>query len=368
MKKIGILGGSFDPIHNQHIAIAKATYKQLKLDQVWILPTKLNPLKNNISATTEQRLTMIKLASKGLSWLKLNQYELQTKAKVNYTIDTIKAFQKSYPEYQFYFIIGADNLISLNKWKDITQLIDLVKFVVINRPDYQPSISLMEKYHCQSLTITNSSDISSSKIRTGETIEDLNPPVIDYINDNLIYCHERLKFHLDGERVQHCLNVGKAAEKLAIKHHVNPKKALIAGTFHDIAKQWPKEKLINYLQQYAPKQLTTPFNLYHGYVGALYLQHHLKYHDREIISAIFNHTSGAIKMSKLDLIVLLADKISPERKYRGVKQLRKLAFKNLSLAFSKYLEILKTSLDERQIPLNPEFNLIYQKWHKKQVK
>lgn len=368
MKKIGILGGTFDPIHNQHLQIAKTAYKKLKLDQVWILPTKLNPLKTNISATAEQRTEMIKLAIKNLDWLKLNEYELTTKEKVNYTIDTIKTFQKKYPNTEFYFIIGSDNLPSLNKWKDIHQLITLVKFIVINRPNFQPSISLMEKYHCQNLTVEASSDISSSKIRTGENIDLLTQNEIDYINDNLIYCKERLKFHLNNERYQHCLNVGVTAQKLAIKHHASPEKALIAGTYHDIAKEWPKEKLINYIKEYYPKGLEAPFNLYHGYAGALYLQHHLKYQDKEIIRAIFNHTNGAITMSKLDLIILLADKISPERNYPGVNELRKLAQKNLVLAFSKYLEILKASLEARKLPLTHEFNLIYQKWHKKQVK
>lgn len=368
MKKIGILGGTFDPIHNQHIEIAKAAYKKLKLDEVWILPTKLNPLKTNISATTEQRIAMIKLAIQDFSWLKLNQYELTTKEKVNYTIDTIKAFQKKYPDTEFSFIIGSDNLLSLNKWKDIHQLITLVKFIVINRPNFQPSISLMEKYHCQNLTLELPNNISSSKIRTGENIDLLNQDVINYINDNLVYYKERLKFHLTNERYQHCLNVGETAKKLAIKHHENPEKALIAGTYHDIAKQWPKEKLINYLKQYYPKGLSAPFNLYHGYAGALYLQHHLKYQDKEIISAIFNHTSGAVKMTKLELIVLLADKISHERNYSGVNELRKLAQKNLALAFSKYLEILKVSLAARKLPLTEEFNSIYQTWHKKQVK
>lgn len=364
MKKIGILGGTFDPIHNQHITIAKATYKKLKLDEVWILPTKLNPLKTNISATTEQRIAMIKLAIKNLAWLKLNEYELTTKEKVNYTIDTMKVFQEKYPNTEFYFIIGSDNLASLNKWKDIQQLITLVKFVIINRPNFQASTSLMEKYHCQYLTLELPNNISSSKIRSGENIDLLNQDEINYINENLIYYQERLKFHLNNERYQHCINVGETARKLAIKHNENSEQALIAGTYHDIAKQWPKEKLINYIKQYYPKGLSAPFNLYHGYAGALYLQHHLKYQDKAIISAIFKHTSGAIKMSKLELIVLLADKISPERNYPGVNEIRKLAQKNLALAFSKYLEILKASLIARNFPLTEEFNSIYQTWHK----
>lgn len=364
MKKVGILGGTFDPIHNQHIRIAKIAYEKLKLDEIWILPTKKNPLKNNVSATTTQRIEMIKLTIKDISWLKLNQYELESKNKTNYTIDTIKHFKKTNPETDFFFIIGSDNLYTLNKWKEIDQLIDLIKIIVVNRPHYRKSIKLMQKYHCENLIVRPSSDISSSKIRNGEIVNLLNTTVIDYINNNLIYVQERLKFHLKDERYQHSLNVGKVAQELAFKHNVNTKKALIAGTFHDIAKEWSKEKLTNYLNKYYPQGLKSPFNLYHAYVGSLYLKNHWKFQDQDITAAIFKHTSGAIKMNKLDLIVFLADKISKERNYPGVKELRKLAFENLNLAFSKYLEILKENLLKNDEQLNHEFELVYKKWHK----
>lgn len=363
MKRIGILGGTFDPIHNQHIKIAKTAYKKLNLNEVWILPTKKNPLKNNVSATNKQRITMIKLTIKNTPWLKLNQYELNNKNKVNYTIDTIKYFKKNNPNTTFFFIIGSDNLYTLNKWKGIDELINLVQIIVVNRPHYRKSIKLMKKYQCQNLIVQPSSDISSSKIRSGEIVNLLNPKVINYINNNLIYVHERLKFHLNNERYLHSLNVGITAKKLAQKYHVNANKAEIAGTFHDIAKQWSKEKLINYLTKYYPDGLKEPFNIYHAYVGSLYLEHHWKFQDKNITTAIFKHTSGAIKMSKLDLIVFLADKISQERKYPEVQELRKLTYQDLNLAFSKYLELLKNNLLKKNIELNQEFNSIYQKWH-----
>lgn len=364
MKKIGILGGTFDPIHNQHIKIASTAYKKLNLDEVWILPTKKNPLKNNVSATTEQRIVMIKLAISNIAWLKLNKYELESNNKVNYTFDTIKYFKKNNPNNQFFFIIGSDNLYTLEKWKNIDQLINLVQIIVVNRPKYRKSIKLMQKYNCQNLIVRPASDISSSKIRRGEVINLVHSKVIDYINDNFIYVHERLKFHLKNERYQHCLNVGQTAQQLAKKYNVNPKKALIAGTFHDIAKEWSKEKLTNYLSKYFLQGLKSPYNLYHAYVGALYLKNHLKFKDKEITTAIFKHTSGAQQMSKLDLIVFLSDKISSERNYPEVKELRKLASEDLNLAFIRYLELLKINLLEKNIELTQEFEQIYKKWHK----
>lgn len=363
MKKIGILGGTFDPIHLQHIKIAQTAYEKLNLDEVWILPTKKNPLKNNVSASTAERITMIKLTIKKYSWLKLNDYELNSKSKVNYSIDTIKHFKKTNPNTEFFFIIGSDNLHTLKDWKGVEQLSTLIQLIVVNRPHYPKTLNLMKKYHCLNLVVKPSSDISSSKIRNGADISFLEPKVIDYINENLIYVQERLRFNLDEKRMQHCLNVGQAAQELAIKHHADANKALIAGTFHDIAKQWPKRKMRKYLKKYYPAGLKAPVNLYHSYAGALYLKNDLKFKDHEIIDAVFKHTSGAVKMSKLDLIVFLADKISKERKYPEVKELRKLALQDLNLAFSRDLELLRTNLLNKNVKLNQEFNLVYEKWH-----
>ena len=223
----------------------------------------------------------------------------------------------------------------------------------------------MQKFQCENLIVHPSSDISSSKLRTGEIVSLLHPKVINYINDNLIYVQERLNFHLNHSRYQHCLNVGQTAKNLALKHHGNQNKALIAGTFHDLAKQWSNEKLTNYLTKYYPQGLNSPSNLYHAYAGALYLKHHLKFEDYDVTNAIFKHTSGALIMSKLDLIVFLADKISEERNYHGVEEVRKLAFKNLTLAFIRYLELLKNNLLAKNIKLHQEFEQIYQKWQKK---
>lgn len=362
MKKIAILGGTFDPIHVQHIKIAFSAYKNLNLDEIWILPTKHNPLKQNISATDEQRIFMIKQVISEFPWIKLKTYEIENSSLNSYTIDTIKYFKNKYHNIDFYFIIGADNLYSLEKWKDVDQLISLVKLVVVNRPHFRRTINLMEKYGAINLIVKPSNEVSSSSIRNGLNINQVDEKINDYINEELIYYKERLMNHLDEKRYIHCLNTGKMAAQLAVKHNVDVKKALIAGTYHDIAKQWSDEHFRQYLLKYYPQGLNSPRNLYHAYCGALYLKNHFNYKDQEIIEAIFKHTSGAQKMSKLDLIVLLADKISEERTYDYVAHLKDLAFNDLELAFSHYLDILKSSLIERNYEITDEFNLIYDKW------
>lgn len=365
MKKIGIFGGTFDPFHNQHLNIINTAYHKLCLDEIWILPTKQNPLKASVSATDQQRITMIKLVISDYPWIKLNDYEL-TSNHPSYTINTINHFIKNYPHQQFFFIIGADNLHTLNKWQGIEQLINLVTMIVVNRPHYRKTITLMRKYKCQNLVVKPSNDISSAKIRNGEIINEVDNKINDYINNNLIYSCERLQANLDKSRSQHCINVGKMAAKLAEHYHLDSKQALIAGTYHDLCKQWSKTKMIKYLTKYNKKNiLQEPFAVWHGYVAALYLKNHYHYRDDLMLSAIAKHTTGAVAMQPLELIVLLADKISIERNYHYVKKLRNLAFQDLTIAFSYYLKILKNHLLEQKKPLTTNFLTIYEAWNNK---
>ncbi|WP_308149786.1 nicotinate-nucleotide adenylyltransferase [Spiroplasma sp. AdecLV25b] len=365
MKKIGILGGTFDPFHNQHLNIAKTAYQKLQLDEVWILPTKQNPLKDSVSATNEQRVAMINLVINDYPWLKLNEYEL-TNSEPSYTINTVTYFTNTYCNYKFYFIIGSDNLYTLNQWQGIEQLINLVKIVVVNRPHFRKTLDLMKKYQCRNLVVSPSSDISSAKIRNGEVINQLDSRVNNYINDNLLYNNTRLQFNLDEKRTQHCFNVGEMARKLAIHYKINPIHAQIAGNYHDLCKQWSKGKMTRYLTKYNKDILREPFPVWHGYVAALYLKNHYLVTNDSIINAIAKHTTGAIMMTELDLIVLLADKISIERSSPHVEQLRTLAFKDLTLAFKFYLKTLKTYLESKNQPLNKKFLTIYESWINKE--
>ncbi|WP_425382302.1 nicotinate-nucleotide adenylyltransferase [Spiroplasma endosymbiont of Melieria omissa] len=364
MKRIGIFGGTFDPFHNQHLNIANTAYHKLSLDEVWILPTKQNPLKDSVSASDQQRVDMINLVIKNYSWIKLNDYELTSK-QPSYTINTINYFIENYPNHKFFFIIGSDNLYTLNKWQGIEQLINLVKIIVVNRPHYRKTLELMSKYKCQNLVVRPSSDISSAKIRNGEIINQIDIKINDYINNNLIYSYERLKANLDNNRTEHCINVGKMAVKLAIHYNEDANKVLIAGTYHDLCKQWSKNKMTKYLTKYNKEILQEPFPVWHGYVAALYLKNHYQYHDDLVLRAIAKHTTGATEMKPLELIVLLADKISIERNHYYVEELRKLAFQDLTVAFKYYLEILKKYLLEQKKPLNNKFLTIYEAWSNK---
>jgi len=146
-----LFGGSFDPIHLGHIEIIK---EASKLDEVIVLPNYLNPLKNSFAAPADIRLKWIKKSIKDIQNVKVSDFEIKQN-KPCYTIDTIKHFKQFYDKISF--IIGADNLATLNKWKNIDELRNLIEFIVVTRDNIP-----IKEYK----TINIDIPISSTEIRT----------------------------------------------------------------------------------------------------------------------------------------------------------------------------------------------------------
>jgi len=135
MKRIGILGGTFNPIHIGHLAIAEWSYEKLKLDKVIFVPTYLPPHKSSrgvIDAKT--RYKMVELAIKDNPHFEISDFEIKKGGK-SYSIDTVRYFSEKFnKDTKLYFIIGEDCLSTLHKWKEIEKLVSLASFVVVNRP------------------------------------------------------------------------------------------------------------------------------------------------------------------------------------------------------------------------------------------
>lgn len=133
MRKIGILGGSFDPIHNGHLAIAQDSILQFGLDLAFFMPTAQSPLKNHPPlAPAFARYKMIELAIQNHPKLDVLDWEILREGP-SFTIDTVNILKKNWPHTNFYWIIGSDLLQSLPQWKDINQLVQLIEFIVVQR-------------------------------------------------------------------------------------------------------------------------------------------------------------------------------------------------------------------------------------------
>lgn len=129
--KIGMFGGTFDPIHNGHLITAQAIREIRKLDKIIFIPSYIAPHKVNITSSfPEHRLEMIKLAIQDNSYFECSDYELK-KEGISYTIDTIRHLKEKYDDIEL--IIGYDNLLDFKNWKDPDEILNLVELIVLKR-------------------------------------------------------------------------------------------------------------------------------------------------------------------------------------------------------------------------------------------
>ncbi len=188
-ERIGILGGTFDPVHIGHMAIAQKALEKCRLDKVIFVPSALPPHKKMPRlASAWDRYRMVALAVQGNPRFEVSDYEVQKGGK-SYSIDTVCHFRARYPaETKLFFIIGEDNVDTLETWKEIDRIIEIVTFIVVNRPGFRHH---QKKIKFQSVMLPGM-DISSSYLRRaiaqGKTIKYLVPDkVLEYIEQNQLY-------------------------------------------------------------------------------------------------------------------------------------------------------------------------------------
>ncbi len=134
--KIGILGGTFNPVHIGHLILAEEVREKLGLDKIIFVPTALPPHKDSLNiAPAKDRLKMLKLATASNKFFAVSDIEIKRGGK-SYTIDTVKELKKNNPRDSFYLIIGSDLITYFDGWKDIDQIAKAVTFVVATRPGY----------------------------------------------------------------------------------------------------------------------------------------------------------------------------------------------------------------------------------------
>ncbi|MDO4268721.1 MAG: nicotinate-nucleotide adenylyltransferase [Eubacteriales bacterium] len=205
MSKIGIMGGTFDPIHNGHLALGRQAYEEYGLDQVWFMPSGTPPHKKDHTVTAAaDRCEMVKLAIAGCPCFKLSDFEIRRPGNT-YTADTLALLRGQYPEHEFYFIIGGDSLYEIERWYHPERIMKLAVLLAAGR-EYEGAVRTMdqqiaylkERYgadirrlHCREM------DVSSNEVRgleaRGERIVQYVPkPVEAYIESHGLYQEKTL--------------------------------------------------------------------------------------------------------------------------------------------------------------------------------
>lgn len=190
--KIGIMGGTFDPIHNGHLMLGKEACKQFHLDLVWFMPNGRPPHKawDSIQSDMNTRARMVELAIKEDPSFVLQDYEIK-KQTVSYSYETMEHFASVYPKDQFYFIIGADSLRDIETWKHPERLLSTCTILAAYRDEWNNSDVMLEriaylnhKYQAHiELLRTPLLEISShelrEKLKAGESISEYVPEQVE---------------------------------------------------------------------------------------------------------------------------------------------------------------------------------------------
>ncbi len=356
--KIGILGGTFDPIHNGHLMIAETAMEEYELSKVILIPTGISYMKKDVT-DSYFRYKMTKLAAKEKAGFEVSNIEIKREGNT-YTCDTIAWFRENYPGAELFFIIGTDSLFSLEKWWNIHYIFANATILCATRTgDYaEEHVEHAEAVKANELSLKYNAkisfihckpmDISSTEIRNYRKLHpekqlitlELPLPVADYIYRHGLYddeteaIHLRLKRDLKQKRFAHTMGVVEKATKLAIKWGASLENARLAALLHDCAKYVEDETKLALCAKYdvsvsdIEKKNT---ELLHAKAGALYAYETYGIKNPDVLSAIYYHTTGKPNMSLLEQIIFVSDYIEPGRKHSDkLPEYRKLAKKDLN--------------------------------------
>ena len=199
MKRIGIMGGTFNPIHNGHLHLARTAQKKFKLAKVIFVPSGLPPHKGREElADKEHRYQMTYLATEGNPRFSVSRIELDRKG-YSYAVDTFKVLRKEFGKAELYYIMGLDSINEILSWKKPLELLKLCQFIVATRPGakvrtfkriskFPPLVPDLDKVHLIELKADVSSTEVRRRIKEGKSIRRLVPKAIaEYIEKYRLY-------------------------------------------------------------------------------------------------------------------------------------------------------------------------------------
>lgn len=200
MARIGIMGGTFDPIHKGHLMLGHQAYTEYKLDEIWFMPSGIPPHKTDHRITdTKDRCEMVRLAIAGTPYFYFSDFEVKRKGNT-YTAETLRLLKKEYPDHHFYFIIGADSLYEIETWYRPELVMSQTTLLVAGR-EYPNAFCSMEerisdlkaryhaeifRLHCQEV-LAASGEIRKLLANEQSAKDYLPPAVEDYIMQKKLY-------------------------------------------------------------------------------------------------------------------------------------------------------------------------------------
>ena len=334
--RLGILTGTFNPIHMGHMALCDAARTAFRLDRVVLVPAGESPLRRG-AAPAKDRLRMARLAADDVPYLAVSTLETDAGGFV-FSADTVEKLAADFPGAELFFLVGSDTLLTLKSWVRSDALVARCGIVCLARDGETDAAALSAKrlndrFPSASVTVLDApgAAVSGTCIRermlAAKPIAGLVPPSVErYLYESGLYypgelrtLQTLLKARIRPHRYVHTMGVVRTAADLAERWGCDPGQARLAALLHDCAK---------YLD---PCTLETEAGddteirpVYHAFAGAVEAKNRFGVTDEAVLRAIRRHTTGESNMSVLDCVTYLADMIEPNRDYPGVEELREL--------------------------------------------
>ena len=367
--RIGVFGGSFDPVHSEHIALAHSAVQTLGLDKLLVMPAYAPPHKKGKRLSPDNaRLDMCRLAFEGCERIEVSDYEIVKKG-TSYTYLTMRHFRQKYENAELFFLVGTDMLRDFPTWKEPQDILNNATLAVCARAEETGWAErergwFLEKFGKEFVTIDyNGAAVSSTEIRVlagaGMDLTLFVPPkVASYIEEKGLYfipnAKEALSLEKQSRRL-HSVRVAKIAAKRAVELGLDEKKAITAALFHDCAKniKLASPLLSGFTLPTAWGEV--PQSVVHQFSGAYLAEHAFGVTDSDILNAVRYHTSGRENMSELEKLIFLADMVEEERDYDCVESLRTLFWngKNLDACLETALKETVAFLQKKGAEVYP---------------
>lgn len=371
--KVGIFGGTFNPIHNGHLSLIEHMIEALQLDELLLIPTAIPPHKeSSVVINAQHRLEMCRLAVQNFQKVTVSDIEINRGGK-SYTVDTLRLLRVERPHDELILLVGSDMFYSITEWKSADEIIRMVRIAAVARE----ADELPKMYEqCDHLNANGAHTevieiepvvICSANLREHECFSGNIPPIVErYIVQNGLYGREQkllvdldqltswLRSTISRDRFTHTLNVASEALRLAQTYEENGDVAYLAGLLHDCCKELPKQEMLNLLggsDIIKDPTFAESFPVWHGFAAAIYIQRELSVLNSQIIDAVRYHTTGRGEMSRIEEIVYLADLISADRSYPGVESLRAKAYRSIDLAMLESLQFSIKNLIQNSAPV-----------------
>ena len=345
--KLGILGGSFNPVHLGHLFLADKALVTLKLDMVVLIPAYRSPFKldaEGMESGADDRLAMLAAAICGDSRLSIDDCEIRREG-VSYTIDTIEDITARYmPSEKPSLIIGDDIAEEFPRWHKSEKILKLADLVIARRLNSAP-----EKYPFAHRIIDNeviniSSHDVRRKIKEGGDWRSLVPSEVraiiedrqlygytrppsseDCTYENIMRIEAAARQALSTERFIHSKNTALLARELCRRFGLDPMAGYLAGIAHDLAKQMDAKQMVQLVKSDGGEITEIEkgkLNLLHGKAAAVLLKESFRVNNKDVLEAVAVHTLGSGNMGSLAKVIYIADKTEVSRNIDSV--LRKM--------------------------------------------